>query len=175
MNKLNLKFRIDSLQNWEAAENETPAKGNLAKGEVGIAVVETTDQIIEVIGRIGIEETPTLYSSCPVIFRSPIDFTGENSQIAKLLEEPQENSFITYEFDTEGKGQFTVKSYNNVVSDLQLPSDVISFNPLGSDIVSGFLKWEINSEYPQGRWVLDDEFVQFETPTTIYGGNAESF
>ena len=175
MNKLNLKFRIDSLSNWKIAENEIPSKGNLAKGEVGIAVVETTDEIIEVIGRIGIEDTPTVFSSCPIIFRSPIDFTGENSQVAKLLEEPQENSFIVYEFDTDGKGKFTVKSYENFVCDVQLPSDVISFNTSESDVISGFLKWEINSEYPNGRWILDSNFIQFESPSIIYGGNAVSF
>jgi hypothetical protein len=171
-NQLSLRFRNDDANQWLSAESQS--SGKLAKGELGVSIVKNTDGIVEVIGRIGVSDTPAVFSTCPILFRSPFEFTQETSQIVKINETPLVNSFITFQFDTEGVGSFQTKSYEDVVCDLQIPENVVTFDTSGVS-ESGFLRWKIDSEYPEGEWVLDSSTVSLQIPEEIFGGIPESF
>jgi hypothetical protein len=173
MNQLNIKFRTDTLSNWLIAESS--GQGKLAKGEVGIAIVETTDGVVEAIARIGIGSSPVVFSSCPIVFRSPFNFTQETSQIVKIDETPSVDSFITYQFDSDENGKFSSKSFEDVVCDFQIPENVVTFDTAGVT-QSGFLRWIVEGGSTEGgSWQLDTTTVSVELPESIYGGNAESF
>jgi hypothetical protein len=171
-NQLSLRFRNDDANQWASAESQN--SGKLAKGELGISLVKNTDGIVEVIGRMGVSDSPTSFSSCPVVFRSPFEFTQETSQIVKINETPTVNSFITYQFNTDGVGSFQTKSYDDVICDFQIPENVVSFDTSGQT-ESGFLRWKIDTQYPEGEWVLDTSTVVLDIPDTIFGGTPESF
>jgi hypothetical protein len=172
-NQLSLRFRNDDANQWASAESQN--SGKLAKGELGISLVKNTDGIVEVIGRMGVSDSPAAFSSCPVVFRSPFEFTQETSQIVKINETPTVNSFITYQFDTDGVGSFQTKSYDDVICDFQTPENVIEFDVSNSP-PSGFLRWDQNTESPEGgEWVLDSSTVVVEIPDEIFGGTPESF
>ena len=93
--------RRDYLHHWAAAEAASPPTGNLRRGEIAIAIVTSdgtdTGDIVEVIGRIGPSETPTPFSDCPVVFRSPRGFKGEFVRPVLVEEEPAVDSVLAYD------------------------------------------------------------------------------
>lgn len=171
-NKISIKSRIDFENNWNIAQSANPAKGKLAKGEIGVAIVTSdTDnsELVEIIGRIGVETSLTAFDDCPIIFRSPIDFTGPNAQIVKFNEEI---------IGTEAKvvisnnGEFSTIDVSEFLTntDVNIPDNIISFNTSTLDS-SGFLKWN----YDNQSWQFVESFGTIEGPEIIDGGNAESF
>ena len=90
-----IPFRTDTLSNWLSAQAQTPAKGKLPKGVIGLALVETNGQITEVIARIGPSDTPTPWSQCPVVFTSPLTATGPNFKTPVVDVTSKNNSLIT--------------------------------------------------------------------------------
>ena len=89
------------LHEWNQAEAASPPTGNLRRGEIAIAIVTSdgtdTGDIVEVIGRIGPSDTPTPFSDCPVVFRSPRGFKGADVRPVLVDEEPSVDSVLAYD------------------------------------------------------------------------------
>jgi len=99
--------RRDYLHNWSTAEAASPPTGNLRRGEIAIAIVTSdgtdTGDIVEVIGRIGPSDTPTPFSDCPVVFRSPRGFKGADVRPVLMPDTPAEGAVVAYD---PGTGSF---------------------------------------------------------------------
>lgn len=65
MTTTRIYHRFDTSANWTTAAGASA--GKLAKGEIGI-VKEVAGNATFAIGYLGIDDTPTLYSACPVVF-----------------------------------------------------------------------------------------------------------
>ena len=89
------------LHEWNQAEAASPPTGNLRRGEIAIAIVTSdgtdTGDIVEVIGRIGPSDTPTPFSDCPVVFRSPRGFKGADVRPVLVYEKPAVDSVLAYD------------------------------------------------------------------------------
>jgi len=96
--------RRDYLHNWATAEAASPPTGNLRRGEIAIAIVTDdgtdTGDIVEVIGRIGPSDTPTPFSDCPVVFRSPRGFKGADVRPVLMPDTPTQGAVVAYDPNT---------------------------------------------------------------------------
>lgn len=90
---LRLTLRSGSLAQWATAE--AAGNGRLRKGEIGVGWIEVGGSITEVVMRIGPHPTPTAFSACPVISRSPLTATGANIRIPVLDTTGKTNSLLT--------------------------------------------------------------------------------
>lgn len=90
---LRLTLRSGSLSQWAAAE--AAGNGKLRKGEIGVGWIEVGGSITEVVMRIGPNETPTVFSACPVVTRSPLTATGANVKIPVVDVTNKVNAIVT--------------------------------------------------------------------------------
>lgn len=68
-----IQIRHDTLQAWIDAQSELINKGNLAFGEFGLAIDSNTDETeYNLIGRLGINENPTKFNNCPIVFMADL-------------------------------------------------------------------------------------------------------
>jgi hypothetical protein len=173
-NQLSIRFRNDEDNQWKIAQTQN--KGKLIKGEIGVSLIkDTNNDVLEIVGRIGISETPTDFYSCPIVFRSNFDFTNENSEIVKLKSTPDQNSFLVYNINTDGVGEFQTKSYDDVICELQVPENIVIFDTTTAE-TSGFLRWNVSDDTGQEEgWILSQSTCNVEFPEEIFGGTPESF
>jgi hypothetical protein len=77
-----IQVRHDTLQAWINSQSEQINKGNLAFGEFGLAIDSNTDgSEYNLIGRLGINETPTKFNNCPVVFMADLYETELESNV----------------------------------------------------------------------------------------------
>lgn len=96
--------RIDTAANWSTAAGNS--FGKLAKGELGI-VTSTAGSVSRVTGYFGIDATPTVYSSCPVVFNAYVDATVAASPVVsepvaytKPATTPPNGSVVSWDADS---------------------------------------------------------------------------
>ena len=69
MTTTRIYHRFDTSANWTTAAGASA--GKLAKGEIGIAK-SSVGNTTYALGYLGIDDTPTVYSSCPIVFYGSI-------------------------------------------------------------------------------------------------------
>ena len=123
---LRLTLRSGSLAQWATAESA--GTGKLRKGEIGVGWIEVGGSITEVVMRIGPHATPTAFSACPVISRSPLTATGANIRIPVLDTTGKTNSLLTlsdgqFVAVDDDPGSYAVSSSTDDGTGVVIPSD----------------------------------------------------
>lgn len=158
MSTIPIKFRSDSFQNWQIAQEQQ--KGNLSKGEIGISYNTNTNEI-ELIGRIGVHEIFTPFDSCPILFKTTIQI-GENQDNYKFLQLNEalndEARIILYDKD---QNKFIAKKIDEFI---EIPENYIVVDEKDLD---GYLKWNGNFWITEKIGTDDNQSI----PNEIEGGD----
>jgi hypothetical protein len=144
MAQIGLKLRTDNKASWIQAENES--KGFLSKGELGVSV-EDSDKVLV---RFGAGETPTVFSSCPIVFESSLDYISEETRIVLLNELSQTDAYVAYE-----NGSFVLKLFGSFSGEANIPENYIVI-PLEDRFDGRYVYWNNTFQEWQMRIVLNE-------------------
>lgn len=129
--------RLDTAANWSTAA--ASSFGKLAKGELGM-VTTTVNNLTRVVGYFGINSTPTVYSSCPVVFAAYIDSTNNASPV---ISEP-----IAYQTPASTPPSGSTISWDATGSRWVVDTEVLSLDAYPS--ANGSVAWD----QAQGKFVV---------------------
>lgn len=167
MSKVSLKLRVDSLDNWNAAQNDSNGPfGYVTKGELVAGIDVSSGKIIV---RVGAGSSPVLFSECPIVFQSSLEYVQDDVQYIITNSLPSENSFLVYE-----NGSYFLKLISDFLQEINYPEDFIVI-PTEFKESTGLVYWSQEEQ----RWYILSSVVStlnlLLIPVGVSGGKANDF
>jgi hypothetical protein len=167
MSAISLKLRVDSLDNWNAAQNDSNGPfGYVTRGELVAGIDVSAGKIIV---KVGAGNSPVLFNECPVVFESSLEYTQENVQYILANSLPSENSFLVYE-----GGVYSLKLISDFLQEINYPEDFIVI-PTEDKQNTGLLYWDTEDQ----KWYILPSVIStlnlLVVPVGFSGGKANDF